>query len=420
MHDWLRASTVIGLVGLFCASTAVAENGIWTLERVVTHGLSVAPETDAMEQRIATRRGARVQAGRWPNPTLEADASERLGREDGSGGYALTELSVRQPLPLWGQLGHRRDAADARIAEAESMADVGRLELEARIGAAFHAWQEAEAEYDLARQRLEEAERLNRIARLREERGDLSERERLRITLFRAQTMRALEAAEGERAEARAILASWLDLPPGELGVAPPFEAPSMDAVGAGAEHERLDRHPGLRAASERQRATRSDIGRVRAEGRPDVSVRIFQERDVIDGRREGSLGIGVQIELPLWNRNQGRVNAYSAEHRRVQAEARALHRDLTRQISVSTEHLAHLLRELERHREETLSPASRVRELTYRGYETGEASLLELLEAYNTHSDATRQEQQLLAESWDEWRELRIGQGRSLVEDTR
>ncbi|SEO84950.1 TolC family protein [Aquisalimonas asiatica] len=419
MHDWLRASTVIGLVGLFCMSAAVAGSGTWTFERAVTHGLSVAPETDALEHRISVQRGSRDQTGRWPNPRLEADVSEGLGREDGRGGYALTELSLTQPLPLWGQLGHGRDAADARVAEAEAMAEVGRLELEAAIGAAFHAWQKTEADYGLAQQRLEEAERLNRIARLREERGDLSERERLRITLFRSEAMRDLEAAEGERAEARAVLASWLDLSPGELGEAPPFDVPALQAADTGPGQDGLHDHPALRAASERQRAAASEISRARAEGRPDVSVRLFRERDVIDGSREGSVGVGIQLELPLWDRNQGRVREYAAERRQVQADARTLHRDLARQISVSTEYLAHLLRELERHREETLAPAHRVRELTYRGYETGEATLLELLEAYNTHFDAVRQEQQLLAESWEEWRELRLGRGQSLVEDT-
>lgn len=419
MRFWQRASTAIGLMALVCMSAVLAETDIWTLPRALERGLAVAPESRAAEYQIEARRAAREQAGRWPNPTLDLNASERLGREDGRGGYALTEMGLSQSLPLWGQLGYRRDAADARIAEAEAMARAERLGLEALIAEAFHAWQRTEAEYELVQQHLTEAERLERIARLREERGDLSERERLRIDLFRSETIRNLESAEGERAEARVRLAAWLDLHYDELGSAPPFDDPPRETLEARSAETSLDRHPAVKAASERQHAVQSDIAQMRAEGRPDLSVRLFQERDVIDGSRKGSMGIGIQIELPLWDRNQGRVREYLAERHRLEEESRSLRRDLRRQVQVSGEHLAHLLRELQRHREDTLAPSRRVRDLTLRGYETGEASLLELLEAYNTGFNASLKEQQILAESWEEWRELRVGQGRRLLEVT-
>ncbi|MCC5795215.1 MAG: TolC family protein [Chromatiales bacterium] len=413
-------STALAVVGMFCTSAVLADTAPWTLERALTRGHAVAPETRALEYQVEARRAAREQAGRWPNPVLDAQASELLGNEDGRGGYALTELGLSQPLPLWGQVRHGRDAAEARLAEAQALAGAGRLGLEAGIGAAFHEWQQAEADYRLARQRLAEAGRLERIARLRHERGDLSEREQLRIQLFHSEAIRQLEAAEGERSEARASLAAWLELQPNELGTAPPFADPPMEAVQLAATRDELDGHPALRAALERERAAQSEIARVRAEGRPDLVVRLFQERTVIENSREGSLGIGVQLELPLWDRNQGRVRENAAEHRRLQAESAALRRDLATQVTVSAEHLAHLLQELARHRRETLVPARRVRELTYRGYETGEVTLLELLEAYNTDFDAIRHEQLLLAESWEEWRKLRLSSGRSLLENTR
>jgi len=419
VYCWSRISAALAVAGMACSSAALADTGAWTLERALTRGHAVAPETRTLEYQVEAGRAAREQAGRWPNPTLDAVASELLGNEDGRGGYALTELGLSQPLPLWGQVRHRRDTADARLAEAEALAGAGRLDLEAHIATAFHDWQQTEAEYRLAQQRLTEAERLERIARLRHERGDLSEREQLRIQLFRSEAIRQLEAAEGERAEARASLAAWLELQPDELGAAPAFADPPLAAVRVAAAMQDLDRHPALRAAAERARAAQSEVARVRAEGRPDLVVRLFQERSVIENRREDSLGVGVQIELPLWDRNQGRVRENAAEHRRLQAESAALRRDLSTQVIVSAEHLAHLLHELTRHRRDTLAPARRVRELSYRGYETGEVTLLELLEAYNTDFDAVRHEQQLLAESWKEWRELRISSGRSLLEET-
>ncbi|WP_038085810.1 TolC family protein [Thioalkalivibrio sp. ALM2T] len=410
--------SVAGLIGLLCIPAALADTDRWTLDRAVTHGLSVAPEAEAFQHRIDAQRGARDQAGRWPNPTLEAEASNRMGLEDQRGGYSLSGIAVIQPLPLWGQIGHRRDAATARLAATEARAHAERLELQGHIGAAFHAWQQAETGLERARERLDEAQRLERIARLRQERGDLSERERLRIGLFRSEAVRQLEAAEGERTEARATLAAWLDRHPATLGTAPAFDHPPPQPAGIEPQTV-VDQHPALRAASEQQQATQLDIAHARAEGRPDIGIRLFQERDVIDGRRETSTGVALQLELPLWDRNQGRVRESVADHYTRQTEVRALRRDLTRQVEVGRVHLAHLLDELDRHHNETLVPARRVRDLTYRGYESGEASLLEVLEAYNTHFNAIEQEQDLLAQSWAEWRELRIAAGLGLVEDT-
>ncbi len=411
--------SVAGLIGLLCALAAFASSDQWTLDRAVIHGLSVAPEVDAFEHRIEALRGARDQAGRWPNPTLDLEASNKPGREHGRGGYSLTKVAVTQSLPLWGQIGHRRDAAAARLAATAAQTRAERLEQEGRIGGAFHAWQQAEAGLQLARNRLEEAQRLERIARQRKERGDLSERERLRIELFRSEALRQLAVAESERTEARTTLAAWLDRHPADLGTAPAFdESPPRPPTRTELQAV-VDRHPALLAASERRQAARYEIARARSEGRPDISIQLFQEREESDRRRETSTGIGLQLELPLWDRNQGRIRESVADHDTSQTEIWALQRDLTRKVEIGTERLAHLLDELERHRNQTLSPARLVRDLTYRGYETGEASLLEVLEAYNTHFNAIEQEHELLAQSWKEWRELRIAAGLGLVEDT-
>lgn len=408
------AWSVAGLIGVLCIPAALADPDVWTLERAISRGIQVAPEIRSSDHRIDAQLGALDQAGRWPNPTLDIEATDT---SEHSQDYALTKLSLTQPLPLWSRVEHRREMAGARLAEARALASQKRLELESRIGAAFHDWQLAHATHELAALRLREVKRLERAARLRMERGDLSERERLRIDLFGSQATRAMEDASSELMETQATLAAWLDIDAGELGLAPPLEVPPR-AIPSGNPGQLVDGHPALWAAGERQRAAQAGVALARADARPDLSIQVFTEREARDGRWDNALGIGLQLELPLWDRNPGGIRQRTATSRARHTEFLALRRDLVRRIETATAMLGQLLRQLEHHRDQTLAPALRVRDLSYRGYETGEVSLLELLEAIDTHVDASLTEQQLLARAQAAWHQLHTGSGRSLAED--
>lgn len=406
----------IALLCAILAGPATAEPpGSWTLEQAIRQGLAVSPEREVARQRIEARRGQSDQAGRWANPQLSLRASDELGRQDGTGGYSLKELEIAQSLPLWGSLGHRRAAARAGVEAARLDATAHRLRLEGRIASAFHDWQLAAARHRLTRQRREVARRLAEIAGLREEAGDLAERERLRIQVARSEAQRRHHHAEGNLTEARTTLAGLLAISPESLGRPPELRAPPEP----GKALPPPTNHPALQALQARITSAREQTEATRAKGWPDVGLQLFSESNLYDGQRENSLGLGLMLELPLWDRNQGAIQRARAEERIPVEEARALRRDLHTRIRVSHRHLGHLLEELHRHRTELLEPARRILEMTERGYRAGEASLLEWLEAENTWYSAREREQTILARAWKEWRQWRISTGRSLVEET-
>ena len=406
----------IALLCAILAGPASAEPpGSWTLEQAIRQGLAVSPEREIARQQIEARRGQSAQAGRWANPRLSLKASDELGRQDGTGGYSLKELEIAQALPLWGTLGHNRAAARAGVEAARLDATARRLRLEGRIASAFHDWQLAAARHRLTQQRREVAGRLAEIAELREEAGDLAERERLRIQVARSEAQRRHHHAEGKLTEARTTLAGLLAVAPESLGRAPELRAPPEPGEALPPPSD----HPALQATEARIASAREETEAARAEGWPDVELRLFSERNLFSGERENSLGMGLMLELPLWDRNQGAIQRARAEQRIPVEEARALRRDLHTRIRVSNQHLGHLLEELHRHRSELLDPARRILEMTERGYRAGEATLLEWLEAENTWYSAREREQTILAGAWKEWRQWRISTGRRLVEET-
>ena len=88
-------------MGLWLAAAGVqAQAQVWNLESSIERALAVAPELRAAEAEAAARAGELTQAGAWPNPTINLRADEKLGLEDGRGGYNVNQVSITQPLPL--------------------------------------------------------------------------------------------------------------------------------------------------------------------------------------------------------------------------------------------------------------------------------------------------------------------------------
>ena len=112
----------------------------WSLESSIERALTVAPELRAAEAEVAARAGDSTQAGAWPNPTIELRADEKLGIEDGRGGYNLNQVSITQPLPLR-RLRSQRRAAAASFEAARAAQRHQRLQIETQTAHAFHTLQ---------------------------------------------------------------------------------------------------------------------------------------------------------------------------------------------------------------------------------------------------------------------------------------
>ena len=148
----------------------------------------------------------------------------------------------------------------------------------------------------------------------------------------------------------------------------------------------------------------------------PDPTLRLFRERDFLNGRRQDVTGIGVGITVPLWNRNNGRINETRALVNQSQSELQTLERDLGSRLQQSYLHLNHLVEQGEHYRTRVFEPAQKVFDLTRKAYASGEVEILSLIDANNTHFNARERYLELLQEAWLEAAEVRFAAGRTLV----
>jgi cobalt-zinc-cadmium efflux system outer membrane protein len=376
--------------------------------------VDVAPEARAAEARVTARQSALQQAGAWPNPEITLGGDDKLGKDDGSGGIDLTLLMFAQPLPLSGRLGKQKAVADAALVAARAERKYVHLILERGAATRFHELQLATARLELAEQRLLLADEWQETGRRREQAGELSTLERLRLDIIREAAQQILDRAEGEYNEALSAFRSYLELPPGtipELVLLEPFgPVPALKAL------QTMSAHPALLAARSRVEAARFQVKLQRAGWLSDPMVQVFRERDVLSDRRQDVFGVLVSVPLPLWDRKSGAVGEAQSQVTQAQSSLRVIERDLSSGLQKSHLHLTHLVKQGEHYRSHVFEPARVVFDLTRRLYAAGEVEILSLIDGNDTYFDTQTRYLELLQEAWLEAAELRLAAGQALV----
>ncbi len=408
----VRPRTV--LFGLLLFSFALVANAQWTLERSVERAISVSPELDAAEARVEARRAAARQAGAWPNPTLELKADNGIARERGGDAHEFSELAITQPLSL-GLSSARQAAGEARtLVETEALR-AEHLDLEYRVAGAYHRLQLAQTLLAQARQASREADDFASASERRAAQGDISRRETLRLQVLASEARQVIEATQGEWQEARSAFAALLDMRPEQVGDLPPLtEVPGLQPLSHWTGY--LESHPSLQIQQANLTATLADRRVARAERLPQLGVRVFAERDLVDGRRESVTGVGLSLEIPFWDRRQGRLEELAATTTETQARLRGEHRQLLSRVRAQHQRLTHLVAQARHQRSAVLEPAREILDLSSQGYLSGELDLLALIETVQTARQAEKRYLQLLADAWQELAALRASAGLLLV----
>jgi len=403
------------LMLLFPLPHAIAADPvIYTLEGSVRRALDSAPEMRAADARVEMRAGELQQARAWPNPTVDLRADEKLGVEDGRGGTDFRYAALSQPLPLL-RTARQRQVAEAQLAGAQAQRGDERLRLEYQTARAYHLLQLANAHLDLARERRDLMETISagdgrdRLVRY------LAPAERVRLNILREQASQAIATAEGESSEAaahlRALLALSIDAQPGTVALAPiPPPQPLPELLPA------LDGHPALVAAQRDEDAARASVNAARSQRFSDPVVTLFRERDYFGGSERDYSGVGLSIQIPLWNLNNGGVEKARAEVGLAQAQYTARRRDLDSRMRKSHLHLNHLIEQAEHHRAQVLEPSGRLFSLTRRSFAAGEVNVLALVDAHDSYFNARARYLELLAQQWLEAADFRFAAGLSVL----
>ncbi|NQZ54252.1 MAG: TolC family protein [Piscirickettsiaceae bacterium] len=409
-------SLFLGIVLYSSLPVAVfAQQNNWTLESSIERGIDISPEIQGAVATVNAKQGALTQAGAWPNPQIELRVDNKISKDKGSSGADFTQFAYSQPLPISGRIGHQQAVAKSELNAAQAQHAYQRVVIEYQVAQRYHHLQLSSERMLLAEQRLELAKKLQHIGQRRAQAGELSHLEKLRLDLIRESAQQILDKSEGSYNEALAKFRTYLNLSSEsqpELQSLKTFNAiASLQSL-----QQQQSQHALFQVAQYQVDAARYHVDLAKSERLPDPTLRLFYDQDLLNGRQQSALGIGIGITIPLWDNKKGRIKESQARVIKSQTDRQVIIRDLESQLQQSYLHLSHLVQQGEHYRTRVLEPAQQVFDLTRKAYTSGEVEILSLIDANNTYFNSHERYLELLQEAWLEASEVRLIAGQSLV----
>ena len=311
---------------------------------------------------------------------------------------------ISQSFELGGQQGQRRLAAEAEIAAIAANIAETRATLRAEVEQRFVQVLALQLRAAVEQETVSLVEQASAAMTKRLNEGEVS---RLDANLARVEVERArnqLVQLDELLTQARAELATLLQLPPGEL----PEARGELRRDAAYTLEELLQAAPRrrqLETLAKREEAARSRLELERGARYPDVTVGLFTGRDGPPEMRENIVGLSVSVPLPLFRRNEAGVGRALTELTQVQVERQAAERDVGAAVRAQWQRLGQLQARASRLRESVLKTLEDNQRLSQRALSEGEIGVAELL-LVNRQVAETRRE---LLEAETELRQARI-----------
>ena len=279
-----------------------------TLDEAVRIALERRPELKAAEARVSAAQGLKSQAGLLPNPRFIFQAENLRASNFDYGNDADSFAYFSQVIETSGRRGNRIAVGEANIGRSRLEEEQLRREIGFRVREAY--WLALGVQF--ARELYEQNDRYFKQvveyheARLKE--GKIAEVDVLRVRLQAEQIRAALENARLDVDKAQLLLAREMGvITAGPWQLTEHFDQLEQPRTAKGPVPSTLVES---RLAAQDLAAARANLGLERATGRPDL--------DAIFGyKRTAGLNTavaGLQLNLPIFNRNQGASAAAQAE----------------------------------------------------------------------------------------------------------
>lgn len=386
----------------------------WTLESSIERVLQIAPEIKSAAANIQAHQGSLEQAGAWENPTFSLRTDNKIGLEDGNGGQDLTQFNISQPIPLFGQLKHKKSIAKSQLDTAKSQGSYQRLNLEQQIAERFHRLQFTAANYELAKERLLFADKLTDVGNRRAQAGDMATLERLRLNLIRESAKQLVDKTEGQFNEALNLYRALLNLANTQIPELAPL-TPIKNVLPLASFLEKLPQHPLMMVANHHVNTATADVALTKAERLPKLALGLYREREFLGGRVQNVNGIGLSFSIPLWDMSRGKLKKTHARVEQGYADRHTVQRDLISRIQQNHLHLNHIIEQSKYYQTHVFQPSQQVFEMTRKAYAAGEMDILSLIDANNIYFDTQGRYLELLQEAWLELADLRLAAGQSI-----
>ncbi|MDJ0765638.1 MAG: TolC family protein [Myxococcota bacterium] len=339
------------------------------------------PSIAVGNQKTAAAQAAVDAARAVPNPNLAVNAAYGRAR-DASASRVEWGVGLSMPLGWIAKRKARVAAAQAGAGVAAAASETLRRDVLLQLSALFwHLSYEQERVTALAALNHQTAA----LARTIKQRVDKGESRPVAATRVEIE----VEKIAGELAFARSALEMrqvqlglWLGIGNGQRIVVAANLTELPQHISAATARERVRTgHPTLVTGQAEVQALTADVALERRQRMPGASVQVFTDHEL----DRTAYGVGLAVELPLWNLNKGNINQAQAllaarksqlDAERIEIASVAIEAQATCQAGVGL---------AIRYRDQIQPRADSAANTIERTYALGEATLLELIDARRT-----------------------------------
>ena len=289
-----------------------------SLEDAIGLAMRENPVLRAKEFEYRSVQANEITAALRPNPTASYLAEQLGGSAD-----PQHTVTFGQTIETGGKRQRRLESSRATTRlTGHELADVKR-QLVFQVKKSFTDVLVAQATLALAEQNLKALDEVERIQRIRAEKGDISELELLRIQVQRYALERdAADARQAIRAAKIALRAAvGPDRVVDEFEVVGDLEFRDVEPAPADLYRLALANRPDLRAADAARDKARADVNLAQANRWWDVTPQIEYQRIGNDN----TIGVGLSFPLRIFDRNQGEIARTEARAKRAACDLRAV-----------------------------------------------------------------------------------------------
>ncbi|MCL5289405.1 MAG: TolC family protein [Acidobacteria bacterium] len=359
-----------------------------SLDEMEQMALASNPTLRQAQAEIGTSKARQLQSGLYPNPSVGYTGEEIRG---GSFGGGQQGFFVSQTIVTAGKLGLNRKIFRQEVRISEIEAEEQRLRVLNAVQLAYYRVLTAQEMLDTERDLLRISEDTLKVAGQLRNIGQADDTEVLQAEVEVEQHKIAVESQEHTLRQEWKSLAAFVGKPGLEMRTVAGFLDRGLPEV----EDEQivqklLTDSPAVRMARSSVDRWQAIVARERREPIPDIEVRAGLQRngELLEPsrRRVGLQGFAeVGIQIPIFNRNQGTVEAARLQVERARREEQRVELVLRERTSavLDTYHRSRIM--AERYRTQLLPRAQKAYELMVQKYGLMLASYPQVLLAQRT-----------------------------------
>jgi cobalt-zinc-cadmium efflux system outer membrane protein len=291
-----------------------------------------SPQLRQAASDVEAARGAMIQAGLYPNPTVGFQS-----QTGGPGGGPNYGGFVEQTIKTWGKLKVAQAAAQMDYENAQIAYRRAENDLTANVRSAYFGVLVAEESIRENKALVTLSDELYKVLVRQLKGGEVAAYEPMQVGVFAAQARAALIQARNSYVLAWKQLATALGLPamPPTLLAGSIRELPIPTYRYDTTLQQVLDRHTDVLTADNGVLKARYNLRLAEITAIPDVNVQTALVRDETPpGPARMVASVQVGVPFPLWDRNQGNVWQAKAQLVRAMEEPHRVRDDLTGRLA--------------------------------------------------------------------------------------